>query len=128
MAADGVFFPRFAGLSRRGGTPAPAVFLQAGLALLMVFTASFSWLLIYMGLTLSFCAALTVAGLLRLRTGEGAAGRRLAPVVFLAGNLWIMTHGVLERPGAGLASLLTILAGWGLWLAWARPRLRRGRP
>jgi basic amino acid/polyamine antiporter, APA family len=78
MARDGVFFERLGKVNKSHNTPAYAILLQAGLAMIMVLTASFDMLLIYIGFTLSLCATLTVAGMILLRVRH--PGLKLGPV------------------------------------------------
>ena len=117
MACDGVFFSALARVDARGHTPKAAVLLQAGIAALLVLTASFSWLLIYIGLTLSLFAMLTVLGLMVLRRrgpDSGAyrtPGYPLTALFFAAGNLWIIAHSLAARPLVGVAALLTLAVG-----------------
>ena len=53
MSKDGVFFELFGKVNSLRRTPAYAILLQAGIAIVMVITASFDKLLIYIGFTLS---------------------------------------------------------------------------
>jgi APA family basic amino acid/polyamine antiporter len=118
MARDGLFFT---GLSRAGGpygTPGNAIFLQAALALLMVFTASFENLLIFIGFTLSLFSLLTVAGLMVLRRRQPrpdlpyrTLGYPLTPLFFILCNAWIIIFSLINKPAVSLVGLAAILAG-----------------
>jgi len=122
MACDGVFFRSMARVDPRGHTPRAAVILQAGIAAILVLTVSFSWLLIYIGLTLSLFAMLTVLGLMVLRRRDPAPALYRTPgypftaLFFAAGNLWIIFHSLVARPMVGAAALLTLVLG-GLFYA-----------
>ena len=90
MSRDGVFFPIFGKLDSVHKTPATSIFLQAAIAVVMVLSASFEALLIYIGFTLSLIASLTVIGLMRIRwTGAGNQkkyktwGYPVTPLVFI---------------------------------------------
>ncbi len=118
MAQDGVFFPLFAQLNPLHHTPASSIFLQAGIAALMVLSASFETLLIYIGFTLSLCSMLTVIGLMRIRWRDGknpqlyqTPGYPLTPLLFLAANGWIIVFSIQSQPVAILFALGTIAAG-----------------
>lgn len=120
MARDGLFFKRFGHVNPERKTPQQAICLQAGIAILMVITAAFDTLLIYIGFTLSLFATLTVLGLMRLRLGgprpqEGipykTIGYPLTPLFFILGNLWIIFFSIKERPVAALIGLGTICLG-----------------
>ncbi|HDS15364.1 MAG TPA: amino acid permease [Proteobacteria bacterium] len=128
MARDGIFFPAFGSLNPEHRTPAAAIFLQAGLAALMVLSASFETLLIYIGFTLSLFASLTVIGLLRIRRRDGVPagtgyrtwGYPVTPWLFILGNLWIISFSVCHRPVAALIGFGTIAAGLIIYLGFAR--------
>ncbi|MBN2705919.1 MAG: amino acid permease, partial [Deltaproteobacteria bacterium] len=130
MARDGIFFSVFGSLNPEHKTPAASIFLQAGLAALMVLSASFENLLIYIGFTLSLFASLTVLGLLRIRRRDGAPadggyrtwGYPVTPLLFILGNLWIIGFSVCQRPLASLIGLTTIAVGLIAYLGFARRR------
>ena len=118
MAKDGVFFSVFGKLNPLHHTPASSIFLQAAIAAVMVLSASFETLLIYIGFTLSLCALLTVIGLMRIRRRDGknpdiyqTPGYPLTPLLFIAANCWIVFFSLQSRPVAVLFALGTIAAG-----------------
>jgi len=118
MAKDGVFFELFGKVSSLRRTPACSIFLQAGIAILMVITASFDKLLIYIGFTLALCATLTVVGMILLRITQPALkrdyktfGYPVTPLLFILGNIWIIYFSIRSRPVASLFGLGTIGLG-----------------
>ena len=118
MAKDGVFFELFGNINKFHRTPASAIFLQAAIAVAMVFTASFDKLLIYIGFTLALCATLTVLGMILLRITQPALkrdyktlGYPVTPILFILGNLWIIYFSIISRPVASLFGLGTIGLG-----------------
>lgn len=118
MSKDGLFFSLFGKISRSHHTPAYSIFLQAGIAIVMVITASYDKLLLYIGFTLSLVALLTVAGMMRLRRRLPLAGKvyqtfgyPFTPLFFILGNLWIIYFSIKSRPIPALAGLGTIAAG-----------------
>lgn len=132
-------YPRLAFLSRRTekGGPLTAVALQAAAAIVMVVTATFEAILTYIGVTLSVCAGLTVAGVMVLRRREPSLERPYltwgypftpAVFVFLAG--WMIVHGVSVKPVISLWAAGTVLAGLGLYFVAGRrdPRPRAAVP
>jgi APA family basic amino acid/polyamine antiporter len=102
MSCDGVFFDCFRQVSGSRSTPGRSILLQGGLAVLMILSATFESLLIYIGFTLSLASILTVCGLIKLRiTDPGeprpyrTLGYPLTPLLFLAGNVWIVILGTI---------------------------------
>ena len=109
MARDGVFFRLFGKVNKIHRTPAWSIFLQAGIAIIMVFSASFDKLLLYIGFTLSLFAMLTAAGMMALRIRKPdikrtykTFGYPVTPLVFIAGNLWIIYYCIKSRPVASM--------------------------
>lgn len=118
MAKDGVFFELFGELNKSHKTPAYAILLQAVIAMIMVVTASFDKLLIYIGFTLSLSAMLTVVGLIKLRITQPALERKyktfgypVTPLMFIFGNLWIIYFSLSGRLIISLFGLGTIGSG-----------------
>ena len=127
MSRDGIFFTRFGRLSPERKTPGAAIFLQAALAVVMVLSASFETLLIYIGFTLSLCAMLTVLGLMRIRSKADRTeiayktfAYPLTPLVFILGNGWIIFFSLKSRPVAALCGLVTVAAGGAVYWCFAR--------
>ncbi len=128
MAADG-YLPR--GLAAGAGPPRTAIALQAGLALVLLWSASYEWLLTYMGFTLSLGTAATVAGLIVLRRREGASlrvpGWPAVPVLFVTAVLAMTAFTVWRRPEESLFGLGTLALGWVAW-RWTRTRNQADDP
>ncbi len=129
MSRDGVFFKCLGQVSRGHRTPAYAVLLQAGIAIMMVLTASFDKLLIYIGFTLSLFATLTVVGMMVLRVRAQHLVRTyktsfypLTPLVFIAGNLWIIYWSLRSRPIVSLFGLGTIALGFLVYAHFSRSK------
>jgi len=118
MARDGVFFELFGKVNALRQTPVFAILLQAVIAIIMVITASFDKLLLYIGFTLSLCAMLTVVGMMRLRIKKPdlersykTFGYPVTPLLFISGNLWIIYFCIKSRPITSLFGLGTIGLG-----------------
>jgi APA family basic amino acid/polyamine antiporter len=129
MAEDGAF-PRLFAQRNARGAPAAGVLLQGGLALVMVATASFDALLVYVGFTLSLSAAATVAAAAWLRHKEPdlprpfrTPGWPVTPALFFALALWTTAYSVQERPRESAAGALSVLAGAVIYLLWRRRRV-----
>ncbi len=139
MAKDGIFFPRLARVNPEKRTPAPSIALQAAIACVMVITATFNTLLMYIGFTLSLFAMMTVIGMMRIRkTRPDLAGAYrtfgypVTPLLFIGGNLWIVFYMIKSRPINSLFGFATIAMGLLVYLWFARrkqtpaaPRSRR---
>ena len=114
---------RLGWLRRRPGSAGPAV-ATAGLGALagaMALSASFDALLVYTGVTLSLFAAVTAAGVFRVRRRDPAhPARRANPLhpfstsLFLALSGWMIVASLLARPVAALAAGGTLAAGFAL--------------
>ncbi|ADC64015.1 APC family permease [Allochromatium vinosum] len=119
--AMGRDYRAMAWLARRvdGGGPSIAIWLQSGLAILMLVTASFETLISYAGFTLSVFAALTVAGVFVLRAREPDLirpyrtwGHPFTTLGFLALMGWMVLHAIHERPLVVAVGAATVGAGW----------------
>jgi APA family basic amino acid/polyamine antiporter len=108
------------------GPPRRAVLLQAALALVMLWTATFQSLLTYIGFTLGLCTAGTVAGLIRLRWCAGpqlhVPGWPWIPALFVVSVVVMSAWTVARKPVESLLGLGTVLLGW---LAWYLARGKR---
>lgn len=130
MAQDGLFFRRFSKVDAARGTPAPAILLQAAIAICMVLCAAYDALLIYIGFTLSLTAMMTVAGLFRLRRLHPEMerpyrtfGYPLTPLLFICGNSWIVLHTISSRPLVGMAGVATVALGMALYAPFKKERI-----
>ena len=110
MARDGVFFKVFSGVHPENKTPVFSILLQAMIAIFMVLTSTFEALLLYIGFTLSLCASLTVAGLMKLKKKFV-----FSAFAFILTNLWIIIFTIITKPLTLLAGFLTILIGFALY-------------
>ncbi len=123
MAKDQVFFQFFSQVNKKRRTPAHSIFLQAGIASIMVITTSFDGLLLYVGFTLSLFALLTVLGLFRIRmkypelvSQYRTFGYPITPLLFILGNSWIIYFSIKSRPAASICGLLTMGLGMVVYM------------
>jgi APA family basic amino acid/polyamine antiporter len=135
MSRDRLFFPVFGRLDANRGTPAASICLQAAIAIVMVVSASFDSLLLYIGFTLSLFAMLTVVGLMRIRhripLPAGAYrtfGYPLTSLLFISGNLWIIFFSIRSRPVTALFGMGTIGVGALAYLYFSRRNQPASRP
>jgi len=127
MAKDGTFFRWFGEVGSRPATPGRSIFLQAGIAALMVITSAFDKLLLYIGFTLSLFAMLTVLGMMVLRyrcpdypRPYRTFGYPVTPILFMLGNLWIIIFSFSSNPMVFLYGGGTILTGLLVFLFFDR--------
>lgn len=111
MARDGQFFAPFGKLHPRFGTPANAVLLQIGLALLILCFGAFDRILSFIIFSAICFLALSAASLFRLKEPVRRWWYPAAPLLFLLGcgviNLLILMH----DPLPALVGLAAVLCG-----------------
>ena len=126
MAVAG-HFPAAAGRVSSEGAPVVATALQAGWALVLLWTASFEAILLYAGVGLAIFSMLTVAAVFVLRVRRPdlprpfrVPGYPVVPAVYLLGT-GIRTAAVAwERPVVAALSLATIIVGLPAAWLWGR--------
>jgi APA family basic amino acid/polyamine antiporter len=120
MAKDGLF-PKFLARLDKHGVPSWSVAFQAVTAIIIVMTATFGTLLIYIGFTLNIFAALTVISLFRFRKEKSSftrvcRGYPVTPIIFLIFTIWMTVWSIRSQPVAALAGLGTLGAGYIIYL------------
>ncbi len=124
IEAMGRDHPPLAFFARRskGGSPVLAVWAQGLLAILLVVSATFDELLVYIGFTLSFFSALTVLGVIVLRQRSPDLvrpyrtwGYPWTPLAFVCLMVWMIVRACIEQPLVALAGVGTIVLGIVLW-------------
>jgi basic amino acid/polyamine antiporter, APA family len=111
MAKDGAFFAPFGRLHPRFGTPANAVLLQTGLALLVLGFGAFDRILSFIIFSAVSFLALSVTSLFRLREPVERWWFPAAPVVFLTGCVAINLMILMHDPIPALIGLAIVLCG-----------------
>lgn len=106
MAEDGVI-PKIFVL--REDRVWPAVLLQMGLALLLIFVGTLQELLAFLGLTLSLTAAVTVGSLFFGKRIRGWAA--LPPALFILATLTAASLLIVHDPGQALGALISLVLG-----------------
>jgi basic amino acid/polyamine antiporter, APA family len=131
MAADGLFFPRLAELHPVHRTPAAAIGLQAGWAILLTLTGSFAQLVDYVAFGDWIFFGLTVAGLFvyrrreRGRAAGPAGGFRVpgypwVPALFVLAAAYVVVSAVAANPRNAAMGALLIGLGVPVYWYWAR--------
>lgn len=109
---------RLASLVRRSPSEQPraAVLLVSGLSLILTLSGELRDLIVYVGVTLSLSALMTVAGVFVLRRREPelprpyrCLGYPLTPLVFCAFSIWMIVFACIETPRAAAGGGLTLV-------------------
>jgi basic amino acid/polyamine antiporter, APA family len=118
-------FPAVAGRETSSGAPVAATLLQAGWAVVLLWTASFETILTYAGVGLAIFSLLSVAAVFVLRRRRPelprpfrVPGYPLVPLVYLVGTALLTAAVCWERPAVAAVSVATIAAGVPVW--WLR--------
>jgi APA family basic amino acid/polyamine antiporter len=104
-------------------TPARAIYIQAGIAIVYLITSTFEQMITYIGFTLNLMTLLTVLGMMlhrrHLPSGNASVYRvrpyPLLPVIFLLINTWIMIYGLVFRPFESISGITTAVLGLLVW-------------
>jgi APA family basic amino acid/polyamine antiporter len=117
MARNGAFFRAAAKVDPQWRTPAPAILMQATVAMAMTLT-SLPSLFFFIGFTLNFFSVLSVASLFlfRKRPGWKRLGPvswlwPLQPVLFIVVGTWMTIFGLTLEPRIAIAACVLIAAG-----------------
>jgi|TARA_B110000902_G_scaffold267056_1_gene357875 APA family basic amino acid/polyamine antiporter len=113
---------RFLGTLNKNGVPATAVYLQGGITLLFLWTASFESILIFSGATMALNTLFAVIGVFILRHREGDESVEsmavfrvpfypLPPLLFVALTGGTLIYLTIERPVEIIFSFVVIGAG-----------------
>jgi APA family basic amino acid/polyamine antiporter len=107
-------------LSRKNksGIPALAIWVQASVSILFIFTATFKQVITYVSFTLSVFTFLTVLGIFIMRFRDPKAERSfkvwgypITPIIFLLISVWLLYFGFTTAPLESLAGLGTGVLG-----------------
>lgn len=111
MAVDGEFFPIFARLHPRFGSPVAGILLQTVLGIVLLSLGAFERILAYIIFPAIIFLALSVAALFRLLPRVRAWWYPAAPVVFIVGCVAIDLLILMHDPRPALLGVLMVLAG-----------------
>lgn len=117
MAKNGAFLSFAGRVDPKRHTPVPAIVLQGTVAILMTLTP-FPSLLTFIGLTLNFFTAMSVASLFLFRRRPGwkklgvvSFAWPAIPVFFCSVGLWVSLYGFLFAPRVSFAAAAMLAAG-----------------
>lgn len=112
------WFLRSLGRKNRYGIPSFAVGLQLLVVNLLLLTAKFELVVIYIQFTLLLCSLLAVIGIIVLRVMKPDMHRPyrvwlypIPPLIFSGITIWMMIYLLRSNPRESLAGLLTAVAG-----------------
>lgn len=122
----------FLSCTSAGGVPRLAIGLQTILVVLMLALSTFEVILVFAQCAILACSFLTVLGVMVSRWRWPGLprpfrcwGYPVTPVIFLTLNLFALVYTAKEKPHQAGASLLTLLAGIGLYFLAKRASIRR---
>ena len=115
MARDGAFFPAFARLHPRFGTPVHAILLQTGLAVVVLTLGAFDRILAYIIFSAVVFLGLSATTLFRLRPRTVRWWFPAAPILFVAGCAVIALLILLNDPLPAFLGVAVVMAGNVLW-------------
>ena len=116
----------FARLHPRFGSPANAVLLQTGMALLVLMLGAFDRILAFIIFSAVVFLALTAATLFRTITPVRRWWFPIAPIVFIAGSGILALMLLMHNPGSALLGAAVVLAG--LPVRWMLTKLSEAPP
>ena len=101
------------------GIPVYSILLQSFISLILILTASFETIIVFVGFTLNIFTFLTVLGVFvhryRFRDAERPYktwGYPVVPIIFLLLMLWIFIGLLIVRPKESLLGVLTVFLGF----------------
>ena len=128
MAGNGAFPSIAAKVHPRFHTPVAAIVAQ-GVCTMLMTMMPFLQLMQYIGITLNFFAAMSVASLFVFRSRPGwqklrivSFGYPLFPVLFIVVGAWVTIQGIMLIPYIALGTTLTICTGALVYHWRSRPR------
>jgi APA family basic amino acid/polyamine antiporter len=131
MARDGLLFRWLGAVHPAFGTPSRAIAVQAIWASVLALTNTYDALFRRVIYTEWIFFAIMAAGLLRLRHRVDYRptyrvwGSPIVPIIFIAASLVIVVMQVLANPKDSAIGLGMVLAGWPVYLLWARKTQRQ---
>jgi APA family basic amino acid/polyamine antiporter len=127
MARDGIFFPSVRRVHPRYATPAVALLIQAGWAILLASTGTYKQLYTYVIFTgWLFYAAATFAVVILRRKRPALArpyrvwGYPIVPIAFSVAALTIVANALVRSPKESAIGLILVLVGIPVFLIWKR--------
>jgi APA family basic amino acid/polyamine antiporter len=124
MSLDGNFFPQFAKLHPRYGSPANAILLQLLIALGLLGLGAFDKIISYVIFTAVIFLAITAAAVFRLPEARSAKWYPGAPLLFILCCAVVGAMILMRDPLQALLGVLVVAIGYPLH--WRRHRVKGG--
>jgi APA family basic amino acid/polyamine antiporter len=128
MARDGLFFSRAAHIHPRWRTPVAAIVAQGVFAMALTLTP-FPQLIVYIGFTLNFFAAMAVGSIFFFRRRPGwrrlpavSFGFPAVPAISLTIGIWMTWEGFRLRPAISLTAVGVLAVGTLVYFFQSRKR------
>lgn len=127
MAADGVFFRQIASVHPRFHTPANAILLQSGWAIILIlFWGTFENLISYVVFTdwIFFGLAAACVLILRRRLPDASRpyktlGYPITPLFFILLAAWFVVNTLIEKPEQAIAGIIFLALGVPVYYYWS---------
>ncbi len=114
MSLDGGFFPRFARLHARYGSPANAIVLQLCIALALLSLGAFDKIISYVIFTAVFFLALTAGAVFKLPAAKSAKWFPYAPLLFILCCAIVAAMILMRDPLQALLGIVVVALGYPL--------------
>ncbi len=116
---DDIKLLKFLSFSSAKGTPYMAIIVQSIISAILIFTASFDQILVYVGFTLQLSTFFTVLGIFIIRfrkLNEGLSSYKtflypITPIIFLAVNAWVIYFVASGKPTESMYGVATLGIG-----------------
>lgn len=113
MAKDHSLWKKIA-VKNKNGIPVRALWLQAGISILLTLTGTFEQVLLYASFVLQLMGTLTIASIFWLKGRKDAYKSPFKPflqIAFILFSLWILGYMLVEKPKESAIGLLFVLSG-----------------
>ena len=114
MSLDGSFFPQFAKLHPRFGSPANAIILQLLIALALLGLGAFDKIISYVIFSAVIFLAITAAAVFKLPGARGASWFPYAPLLFILCCVIVGAMILMRDPLQALLGILVVAIGYPL--------------
>jgi APA family basic amino acid/polyamine antiporter len=100
------------------GIPLNAIILQTSISILLIITATFDFVVVYIGFTLNLFTFLAVLGVFihrykfpNIERPYKTWGYPVIPIIFLAITLWILVFTFYKQPAESILGFVTVILG-----------------